>query len=216
MPTAKRTLVRRTAVGCVIVAVLLNTACRDSERAVSSATPASGAVRIYRVPVEELYKSAPDSAILSAARALMLADSNVAVVTLDSMGQPRVRTTKAFVAPVSADDPASGVTVWIMTRLNTRKVDQMRRHPQVTLYFNNDDRIEYATVMGIATVHSDPEHPQAKEFYKDGYAEFFWPDFPRDFVMIEIKPLWLEYLGPRSPGHPQTWRPQAVAFNFRR
>jgi general stress protein 26 len=174
--------------------------------------PESPAKTGNRVPSAELYKVASDSAILAAARALMLADSNVAVVTVDSMGQPRVRTTKAFVAPVDSADPAKGVTVWIMTRLGTRKVDQMRRHSQVTLYFNDDKRVEYATIMGTATIHRDPNHPQAKAFYEDGYKEFFWPDFPRDFVMIEVKPLWLEYLGPGISGHPDTWRPQAVVF----
>jgi general stress protein 26 len=165
-----------------------------------------------RVPTSELYKVASDAAILSAARALMIADSNVAVVTVDSTGQPRVRTTKAFVSPADSTDPAKGVTVWIMTRLTTRKVDQMRRHPQVTLYFNSDDRIEYATIMGTATIHRDPNHPQAKAFYEDGYKEFFWPDFPNDFVMIEVKPLWLEYLGPMIAAHSSTWRPQAVVL----
>jgi general stress protein 26 len=164
------------------------------------------------VPVGELYKASPDSVILKAARALMLADSNVAVATVDADGQPRVRTTKAFVSPVVAGNPAKGVTVWIMTRLGTRKVEQMRKHPQVTLYFNSDDRVEYATIMGTAVIHRDPDNPEAKQFYQDGYAEFFWPDFPRDFVMIEVRPRWLEYLGPTVPGHPQTWRPQAVVF----
>lgn len=164
------------------------------------------------VPTSELYKVAPDSVILKAARALMLADSNVAVVTVDANGQPRVRTTKAFVSPVVAGNPAKGVTVWIMTRLGTRKVEQMRKHPQVTLYFNSDDRVEYATIMGTAIIHRDPENPEAKRFYQDGYSEFFWPDFPRDFIMIEVRPRWLEYLGPTVHGHPQTWRPQAVVF----
>ena len=164
------------------------------------------------VPTGELYKVLPDSVILKAARALMLADSNVAVVTVDSTGQPRVRTTKAFVSPAVPGNPAKGVTVWIMTRLGTRKVDQMRKHPQVTLYFNSDERVEYATIMGTAVIHTDAENPEAKAFYKDGYAEFFWPDFPRDFVMIEVKPRWLEYLGPTVAGHPETWRPQAVVF----
>lgn len=165
-----------------------------------------------RIPKSELYKVASDSAILSAARALMIADSNVAVVTVDSMGQPRARTTKAFVSPVDSTDPAKGVTVWIMTRLTTRKVDQMRRHPQVTLYFNSDDRGEYATIMGTAIIHRDPNHPQAKAFYGNGYKGFFWPDFPNDFVMIEVKPVWLEYLGPTIAAHSSTWRPQAVVF----
>ena len=190
----------------LLVLGVLALACK--EPAAEKSAPTSG----NRVPTAELYKVASDSAILAAARALMLADSNVAVVTVDSAGQPRVRTTKAFVAPFDSLDPAKGVTVWIMTRLGTRKVDQIRRHPQVTLYFNDDKRVEYATVMGIATIHRDPNHPQAKAFYEDGYKEFFWPDFPNDFVMIEVKPLWLEYLGPTIAGHKDTWRPQAVTF----
>ena len=164
------------------------------------------------VPMDELYKVLPDSVILKAARALMLADSNVAVVTVDSMGQPRVRTTKAFVSAAVPGDPAKGVTVWIMTRLGTRKVEQMRKHPQVTLYFNSDERVEYATIMGTAVIHTDAENPEAKAFYENGYAEFFWPDFPKDFVMIEVKPRWLEYLGPAVAAHPETWRPQGVVF----
>jgi general stress protein 26 len=189
----------------ISVGVVIAAACAEP-------VPQSAATAGSRVPTAELYKVASDSAILAAARALMLADSNVALVTVDSLGQPRVRTTKAFVAPVDSTDPAKGVTVWIMTRLGTRKVDQMRRHPQVTLYFNDDKRAEYATIMGTATIHRDPNHPQAKAFYEGGYKEFFWPDFPRDFVMIEVRPLWLEYLGPGIAGHPMTWRPQAVVF----
>jgi general stress protein 26 len=193
--------------------VLLSTACSDGSANGKAAPRDIGSAPAPSVPVEELYKVASDSAILAAARVLMLADSNVAVVTVDSMGQPRVRTTKAFVSDVSPGDPANGVTVWIMTRLTTRKVDQMRRHPQVTLYFNSDDRVEYATIMGTAVIHTDASNPEAKKFYENGYAEFFWPDFPNDFVMIEVKPRWLEYLGPSIAAHPQTWRPQAVVFD---
>ena len=188
-------------------AIIACVACADA-----SPRDAQIAESMIRPPSAELYKVAPDSTILRAARALMLADSNVAVVTVDSMGQPRVRTTKAFIAPVDSTDPAMGVTVWIMTRLETRKVEQIQRHPQVTLYFNDDARVEYATIMGIATIHRDPDNPQAKAFYEKGYKEFFWPDFPRDFVMIEVKPVWLEYLGPEIAAHPDTWRPQAVVF----
>jgi general stress protein 26 len=174
--------------------------------------PPAARSSVDAVPVAELYKVADDTTILRAARALMVTDSFVAVTTVDSTGQPRVRSTKAFVNPVDPADPARGVTVWIMTRLGTRKVDQIRRHPQVTLYFNDDARTEYATIMGTAVVHTDPDNPDAKRFYEDGYSEFFWPDFPRDFVMIEVKPKWLEYLGPDVPGHKDNWRPQAVTF----
>ena len=164
------------------------------------------------VPTAELNIAADRRALVDSARALMRADSNVALVSVDEAGQPRVRTVKAFVDPPDAADPAGSLTVWIMTRLTTRKVGQIRGHPQVTLYFNDDAKVSYATVMGVATVHTDPNHPGAKRHYDDGYVKYFWPDFPRDFVMIEVRARWLEYMGPGIRPRREQWRPQAVIF----
>jgi general stress protein 26 len=165
------------------------------------------------VPEGELRRAADTAAILASARALMTANRNVALVTVDAAGQPRVRTVRAFLDPVDPDRPASGATVWIMTRLTTRKVGQIRAHPQVTLYFNDDERESYATIMGTAVIHTDPEHPGAKRHHDASLVEFFWPDFPRDFVMLEVRPRWLEYIGPDAENDDRTWRPQAVVFD---
>lgn len=164
------------------------------------------------VPLGELKPASDARTLLESARLLMLKDENVALVTVDSTGQPRVRTVRAFLDPVDPLRPASGVTVWIMTRMTTRKVDQIRQHPQVTLYFNDDARVSYASIMGTAVVHTDPNHPGAKRHYDEDYAKFFWPEFPRGFVMIEVRPRWLEYMGPGVPNDRQTWRPQSVVF----
>ena len=193
-----------------ILALVSAAACRGEP---ASDGPDTLPAPISAVPRGELYKVATDSAILGAARALMLADSNVALVTVDSTGQPRVRTVKAFVDQPVAGEPEKAVTVWIMTRMTTRKVGQIRRNPNVTLYFNNDATVEYATVMGRAIVHTDPDDPEVKPKYDADYAKFFWPEFPKGFVMIEVRPRWLEYLGPRIAAHPNTWRPQAVVFD---
>ena len=195
-----------------IAIALGGVACSVPKENATRTPDSASATTVDAVPTAELYKVASDSAILSAARALMLSDSNVALTTVDESGQPRVRTTKAFVDRLDPADPARGVTVWIMTRLTTRKVDQIRKHPKVTLYFNNDARVEYATIMGTAVIHTDSENPDAKHIYDADYAKFFWPDFPKDFVMLEVKPRWLEYLGPAIAAHPDTWRPQAVVF----
>jgi general stress protein 26 len=164
------------------------------------------------IPRAELRMAANPRLLVDSARSLMRADSAVALVTVDSAGQPRVRTVRAFLDPVDPARLESGVTVWIMTRFSTRKVEQIRAHPQVTLYFNDDDRQSYASIMGTALVHTDPNHPGAKRHYDEEYVRFFWPDFPRDFVMLEIRPRWLEYLGPGIPNDPSSWRPQAVIF----
>jgi len=171
-----------------------------------------GTQHVSSVPVAELKPASDARTLLDSARVLMVKDENVALVTVDSDGQPRVRTVRAFLEPVDSLRPASGVTVWVMTRLTTRKVEQIRRHPQVTLYFNDDARVSYASIMGTAVVHTDPNHPGANRHYDEGYARFFWPDFPRDFVMIEVRPRWLEYMGPGLGNDRQTWRPQSVVF----
>ncbi len=160
----------------------------------------------------ELNLASDPRAVLDSARALMRSDSNLALVTLDRAGQPRIRTVRAFLDDPDPERPERGMTVWVMTRLSTRKIEQIRHHPEVTLYFNNDDRVSYATLMGIATVHTDPTHPGAKRHYDEEYARFFWPDFPRDFVTIEVQSTWLEYMGPGLWNHRETWRPQAVVF----
>ena len=163
-------------------------------------------------PPNELYRVTDEAAILAAARTLMVADENAALVTVDPSGQPRVRTVRAFPDEVDPAKPAKGMTVWIMTRRSTRKIEQIRQHPQVTLYFNNDATNSYLTIMGTAIVHTDPDNQEAKRFYDDEYAAFFWPELAKDFVMIQVKPRWIEFMGQGVPNHPETWRPQSVEF----
>ncbi len=160
---------------------------------------------------DELYRVDTAEAILKAARVLMESDENMGLVTVDSRGQPRIRTVRAFLTEVDPLDARKGMTIWVMTRDSTRKVRQVREHPQVTLYFNDDAKLSYLSIMGTAVVHTDPEHPKVKPFVMlKGYKEFFWPDFPKGFVMIEIRPRWLEFIGPGIKNHKENWRPQAV------
>jgi general stress protein 26 len=189
------------------VAVL---ACSDDPP--RQAKNASQVAPITHIPRNELYQVAPDRPILEAARAVMLADSNVALVTVDAMGMPRVRTVRAFVNDRDSTSSEKSFTVWIMTRMNTRKVNQIRRNPNVTLYFNDDARVTYTTIMGVATVHTDPANPEAKRIYDRGFRDFYWPKFPEGFAMIEVRPRWLEHLGPAIAADDDTWRPQAVVF----
>lgn len=158
----------------------------------------------------ELYREADEQEIIAAARALMVADPDAALVTVDRDGQPRVRSVRAFPEEFDPGDPVKTMTCWVMTRLNTRKVEQVRSHSKVALYFDDDAQISYLTIMGEAIVHTDADNPRAKRLYDDEYAAFFWPDFPNDFVMIEIQPKWMEFMGPGVPNHGEHWRPQGL------
>ena len=164
------------------------------------------------VPRAELSLAKNPGLVLDSANALIARDSSVGMVTVDDTGRPRIRTVRAF----RLERPATSrerFTVFILTRSSTRKVGQIAANSLVTLYFNEDQHVTYATLMGQATVHRDPKNPRLQRFLVDSATvRFFWPDFPRDFVMIEVVPDWLEFIGPGLWNDPNTWRPQAVVF----
>lgn len=163
------------------------------------------------VPRAELSLAREPRLLLDSADALIARDSSVGLVTVDELNRPRVRTVRAFRLKTATTD-RERFTVFILTRLSTRKVDQIAKNSLVTLYFNEDQRVTYATVMGRATVHRDPQNPRLQPFLDSAMVRFFWPDFPRDFVMIEVVPDWLEFIGPGLWNDPNNWRPQAVVF----
>ena len=163
------------------------------------------------VPRSELSLARDTAVVLDSADALIARDSFVGLVTVDEFNRPRIRTVRAFrlKRPTTARER---FTVFSLTRPSTRKIDQIAKNPLVTLYFNEDQRAAYATIMGRATVHRDPKDPRLQSFLDSATVKFFWPAFPRDFVMIEVTPDWLEFIGPGLWNDPNTWRPQAVVF----
>ena len=163
------------------------------------------------VPRSELSLARDSAVVLDSADALIARHSTVGLVTVDEFNRPRVRTVRAFRLknPTTARER---FTVFILTRTSTRKIDQIAKNPLVTLYFNEDQRAAYATIMGRATVHRDPKNPRLQPFLDSATEKFFRPAFPQDFVMIEVVPDWLELIGPGLWNDPNTWRPQAVVF----
>jgi general stress protein 26 len=186
--------------------IAIGTACggpADSGVAATAVTPS--------VPRSELSLARETAVVLDSADALIARDSSVGLVTVDESDRPRVRTVRAFRLehPTTARER---FTVFILSRTSTRKIDQIARNPLVTLYFNEDQRAAYATIMGRATVHRDPQNPRLQPFLDSATVKFFWPAFPTDFIMIEVTPDWLEFIGPGLWNDPDTWRPQAVVF----
>ena len=172
--------------------------------------PASNDVR-PNVPRAELSLARDPALLLDSAAALIARDSSVGMVTVDDAGRPRIRTVRAFRLE-RPPTPRDRFTVFILTRQSTRKIDHIAKNPRVTLYFNEDHHVSYATLMGRATVHRDAQNPRLQPFLDSATVRFFWPDFPRDFVLIEVVPDWLEFIGPGLWNDPDTWRPQAVVF----
>ena len=153
----------------------------------------------------ELYRETDEATILAAARAIIAEDPNCALITIDGKGQPRVRT-------VRASTPEEDMTIWIATRPSTRKVKQIRTNNRVTLYFNDDEKSSYVSVMGRATLHDDLQTKEKENFFEEVALKRLWPKYPEGYLLIKVTPIWIEVMGHGIEGHPETWRPQAVVF----
>ena len=156
-------------------------------------------------PQEELYSSAERNEIIAAALAIIKADPVAAFVTVDPLGRPRVRS-------VNTSSPDSTMTIWVATRPGTRKVDQIQENASVTLFYNNDSEGNYVSVMGQAVLHKDHDFIEASNPFSEEWTDQFFPEFPENMKLIEIKPVWMEVMGQGISASEETWRPQAVTF----
>lgn len=149
----------------------------------------------------------PDTAVLlSAARTMMERAGTCALITVDKGKQARVRTMDPF-------PPEAGFTVWLATNPQSRKVDQIRRNPRVTLYYSDGDN-GYVSLTGSARLVNDPWE-KAKR-WKEEWTSFY-PDREGSYLLIEVRPLRLEIIDYRNgiSGNPLTWEPASVVFSPR-
>ena len=142
--------------------------------------------------------------LLTAARAVMDAAHYCALVTVDASGVPHART----MDPVPPEDD---MTVWLGTNRRTRKVEQIRANPQVTLYYQAPDGSGYVTITGRARLVDD-ESEKASRWKPEWEA--FYPDPASDYLLIEVVPERVEVVD-YSRGVVSTsesWEPPSVVF----
>jgi general stress protein 26 len=139
--------------------------------------------------------------LLSEMRQVMKDAGYPALITVDEQGQPRARTVDAFA-------PDASMTIWVATRPNTRKVAQIQSNSAVTLYYFDASSRSYVTLMGEAELIDDEATKKDKRRDRDG--DRLYPDFPNDYLLIKIKPSYVEALIPSYRGDPHTWAPIRV------
>jgi general stress protein 26 len=102
----------------------------------------------------------------------------------------------------SADD----LTLRIVTDAPSRKVVEIRAHPEVHLTCGDlkppDDSV-YLQIAGRAKVSTDPDEKRSL-WIEEYRRNFSGPDDP-SYVVIRVLPDLIEYTGPDSP-KPSVWR----------
>lgn len=142
--------------------------------------------------------------LLVAARDIISQTTYCGLVTIDSTGQPQVRTMNPF--PVNDD-----LTVWFATSRSSRKVRELKNNPKVAVYFSNhNSAIGYVNISGKAEVIDDKELLQKmKRDYWDGIPN--WQDI---FVLIKIVPERLEVINYKHGlnNDPKTFKAPSIDF----
>ena len=143
--------------------------------------------------------------LLDAARELIAAAKNCALITQDEEGRSRVRVMDPFL-------PDNDFAVWFGTNPKSRKVAQIKNDPRVTLYYFDPAGIGYVMIHGIAELVEDQK--EKDEHFKKEWISFY-PDKADSYLSIKVSPEWLEVVSYTHGilGDPITWKPSIVLFN---
>lgn len=124
-----------------------------------------------------------DSAI-AAAREIMSLQKYCALITVDSSGQPHIRTMNPF-------PPEADMAVWIATNNLCRKVQEIREHPQVSLYYaDHHDASGYVVLTGKAVLVDDMNEKlkRKRDYWQDSFPDWKY------LILIKVVPERLEVL----------------------
>ena len=142
--------------------------------------------------------------MIVAARDIISQTTYCGLVTIDSIGQPQIRTMNPF--PVEDD-----LVIWFATSRSSRKVGELKANPKVAVYFaNHNSAIGYVNISGKAEVIDDKELlVKMKREYWEGIPN--WQDI---FVLIKIVPESLEVINYKHGlnNDPKTFKAPSIDF----
>ncbi len=146
--------------------------------------------------------------LIIAAREIMASSETCALITLDKEGVARVRTMNPF-------DPENDLTVWFGTNPNSRKVNQIKNDPRVTLYYLDKDETGYVTIHGTAQIINDQK--EKEKWWKDEWKDYY-PNKNDDYLLIKVIPKWMEVISETRKifGDTITWQPKQILFETKK
>lgn len=142
--------------------------------------------------------------IYMAAREIMKETKYCGLVTIDSAGQPQVRTMNPF--PANDD-----FITWFATSRSSRKVQEIKANPKVCVYYADHTSAKgYVSITGTAEVIDDKA---LLVKMKRGYWESI-PDWQNIFVLIKVVPKTLDVINYKHGlvNDPKTFRAPSVVF----
>jgi general stress protein 26 len=142
--------------------------------------------------------------VLMAAREIIKETTYCALVTIDSTGQPQVRTMNPF--------PANDELItWFATSRTSRKVREIKNNPKVCVYYANHMTAKgYVNITGTAEVIDDKE--LLLKMKRDYWENI--PNWQNIFVLIKIVPQTIEVINYKHGlnNDPTTFRAPSIVL----
>jgi general stress protein 26 len=146
----------------------------------------------------------PRDTLIGAAREIIKATPFCALVSIDSSGQPQVRTMNPF--PLGDE-----IEIWFATGRKSRKVTEIKNNPKVCVYYADHSSAKgYVTIAGTAEIIDDKDLlVKMRRPYWDGIPN--WQDI---FVLIKVTPGTIDVINYAHgiSGDPVTSRAATIVF----
>lgn len=142
--------------------------------------------------------------VVLAAREIIQETTYCALVTIDSVGQPQVRTMNPF--PLNDE-----LIIWFGTSRTSRKAREIISNPKVSVYYADHISAKgYVNITGIAEIIDDKEllFKMKRDYWKN------IPNWQNNFILIKIIPKTLEVINYKHGlnNDPNTFRAPSIAF----
>ena len=149
------------------------------------------------------FKTERDTIII-AAREIMKETTYCGLTTVDSTGQPQVRTMNPF--PLNDE-----FVLWFATSRTSRKVREIRNNPKVCVYYADHISAKgYVNITGTAEILDDKEllTKMKRDYWKS------IPNWQNIFVLIKITPKTMEVINYKHGlnNDPNTFRAPSIVF----
>ncbi len=111
-------------------------------------------------------------------------ESEIVLFITQADGYPRVRPMTLL-----AYEDEGGV--WFATSKSSRKVEEVGKNPQVTVYFLDLEGGAYAQLFGTASIVED--QGMKKEFWSEEWREYWESPEDQDYVLLHVEVHKAEY-----------------------
>jgi general stress protein 26 len=158
-----------------------------------------------QLKAQEKNEAANRDSMIVAAKEIMALQKYCALITLDSDGTPRIRTMNPF-------PPDENMCVYMATNSNSRKIAEIKKNPNVTLYYSNHAvATGYVSIKGKAVLIDDMAEKQKR---KRDYWDQAFPDW-KYLILIKVVPEKLEVINYKHKMYndPNTFKAPTIEFN---